>query len=147
MLDTVDFADWTASAVGTWTVCCTTALSGDENPANDMLQDSVTVLPPTAVSEGPAPLEFELVPASANPGRGILNISYALPNAGPVRLEVFDAAGRSVRTLASANLPAGRYQATWDSRDGLGRSVGSGVYYLRLSADRSVILTKLIRID
>jgi len=41
--DTVLFPDWTASPLGTHTVRCSTALTGDENPANDYKTDSVTV--------------------------------------------------------------------------------------------------------
>ena len=41
--DTVCFADWTASPLGTIPVRCSTCLVGDENPANDTLADSVLV--------------------------------------------------------------------------------------------------------
>ncbi|MEO0114568.1 MAG: FG-GAP-like repeat-containing protein [candidate division WOR-3 bacterium] len=41
--DTVHFPNWFAQRLGTWTVKCSTALLGDENPANDLVIDSVTV--------------------------------------------------------------------------------------------------------
>jgi len=40
----VDFPDWTASAVGMFRVSCATALTGDENPENDTVVDSVRVV-------------------------------------------------------------------------------------------------------
>jgi hypothetical protein len=39
----VTFNNWTASIIGTWVTKCTTMLSGDANPANDMVRDSVIV--------------------------------------------------------------------------------------------------------
>jgi YVTN family beta-propeller protein len=42
--DTVSFPDWTAGPVGNLPVTCFTDLTGDENPANDTVSDSVTVV-------------------------------------------------------------------------------------------------------
>ena len=39
----VTFSDWTAGSSGTWVTKCTTMLTGDANPANDMVHDSVIV--------------------------------------------------------------------------------------------------------
>jgi len=41
--DTITFPVWTANSVGTYPVKCSTALFGDENPANDWVIDSVIV--------------------------------------------------------------------------------------------------------
>jgi hypothetical protein len=42
--DTVAFLSWTAEPVGWLAVMCYTALVGDENPTNDTISDSVTVV-------------------------------------------------------------------------------------------------------
>ncbi len=47
--DTVDFEPWTASTLGTYIIECYTALIGDENPGNDTLFSSVTVIPGTTL--------------------------------------------------------------------------------------------------
>ncbi len=39
----VTFNNWTATLIGTWVTRCTTMLTGDANPANDMVHDSVIV--------------------------------------------------------------------------------------------------------
>jgi len=41
--DTVMFAEWTALTLGTHAIRCSTFLSGDEQPVNDTVSDSVTV--------------------------------------------------------------------------------------------------------
>jgi hypothetical protein len=43
-LDTVVFPAWTAEPVGTIPITCFTTLVGDEDPANDTIQDSIQVL-------------------------------------------------------------------------------------------------------
>jgi flagellar hook assembly protein FlgD len=55
-----------------------------------------------------------------------------LPAAGNVTLQVYDAAGRPVRTLASGFRDAGTYSVSWDARDTDGNQVPYGVYFYRL---------------
>ena len=55
-----------------------------------------------------------------------------MPEQGRVRLVVYDVAGREVRVLRQELAPAGRHETTWDAHDGAGRSLGAGVYYLRM---------------
>lgn len=70
--------------------------------------------------------------AQPNPFNPQTTFTFELPATGPVRLAVFDAAGRLVRTLVDSDLPPGRGEATWDGRDAAGRSVGSGTYLARI---------------
>ncbi len=51
-LDTVVFPAWTAEPVGSVAVRCYTSLVGDEDPANDTIQDSIQVLGPPAHDVG-----------------------------------------------------------------------------------------------
>jgi hypothetical protein len=88
---------------------------------------------PVAVGDGPAPARVELSPPAPSPVREGARFAFALPRAGEVRLELFDAQGRRVRTLAAAALPAGRYVRAWDARDEAGRPAPAGVYLVRLS--------------
>jgi hypothetical protein len=67
-----------------------------------------------------------------NPFNPRTTIKYDLPTSGPVRLSVFDLAGRLVRTLVDGNMPEGSHESDWDGRDAAGREVGSGSYLARL---------------
>jgi hypothetical protein len=61
-LDTVVFPPWTAGPVGSVMVTCYTSLTGDENPDNDTIRDSVRVLPSPLDDVGPIAV---LSPAAA----------------------------------------------------------------------------------
>ena len=83
--------------------------------------------------------------ASVSPGRSILRaspnpfgpmttVTFALLRPAPVHLAVYDLSGREVTVLTSGPRPAGEVTATWDGRDGTGREVAAGTYFLRLEA-------------
>ncbi len=73
-----------------------------------------------------------LRPASPNPFNALTNLALELSAPGQVRLRVFDARGRLQRVLNDGWLPAGRHGFDWDGRDGDGRALASGVYFVRL---------------
>jgi hypothetical protein len=79
------------------------------------------------------PLTF-LSPGRPNPFRSSAQVSFSLAQPGEVKLGVYDAAGRLVRTLADGWYPAAPHTVTWDSRDGAGRTVASGIYFVRRRA-------------
>jgi len=62
-----------------------------------------------------------------NPFNPTTEISFALPNASHVTLEVFNALGQKVATLVDEKKGAGSYQVRWD-----GAGFPSGVYFYRL---------------
>lgn len=76
--------------------------------------------------------------AIPNPFNPLTTLRFDLPVGGRVHLEVYDVAGRLVRTLLDADLPAGNHQAVWDGKDASGRGMPSGSYFARLSAGRRV---------
>jgi hypothetical protein len=92
----------------------------------------------TAVDDGGAPPAgpaFELYPATPNPFNPETTIRFESPASGEhVRLAVYDAAGRFVRTLVDGAVGAGTQAVTWNARDEAGQRVASGVYYVRLDA-------------
>jgi len=88
----------------------------------------------TTAAEDQAVLEFGLESASPSPFGTSTRIRFALPRTADVRLDVFDPAGRRVRSLASGALAAGRHEATWDGSDAHGHRVSGGLYFYRLEA-------------
>ncbi len=92
---------------------------------------------PTGADVGPGPGLSEglrLGPGFPNPFHGLVSMTYSLPVAGPVILEVFDVAGRRVRTLCGGVVQeAGLHRVCWDGRNEAGSDLGSGVYLCRLS--------------
>jgi hypothetical protein len=75
-----------------------------------------------------------LHPNQPNPFNPQTTIQFALRNAGPASLEVFDVTGRRVTTLLRGSLDAGPHRIAWNGTDASGRSVASGVYLYRLKS-------------
>lgn len=83
------------------------------------------------VSGVPEPVAHSLQ-VQPNPFNPRTKIRFDLSEAGPVRLSVFDLAGRLIRTLVDESMPLGNGEAVWDGRDSSGKEVGSGSYLARL---------------
>ncbi|MBI2504721.1 MAG: fibronectin type III domain-containing protein [Candidatus Latescibacteria bacterium] len=82
-----------------------------------------------------------------NPFNPTTTITYALPQAGPAELRVYDVLGQQIRTLvARADHPAGFYTTTWDGLDSAGRPVGNGLYFYRLEAGAFTQVRKMMMI-
>lgn len=80
-----------------------------------------------------------------NPFNPRTQIAFELPGSGRVSLEVFDVAGRAVRTLVDGQLlPAGTHSVFWDGRDGSGRQVAAGAYFYRLLSDRESVTRRMV---
>jgi len=79
-----------------------------------------------------------------NPLRSRTAVEYAVPVAGHVSVQVYDATGRVVRNLVGQNMPAGRYAATWDGRAANGRRVAEGVYFCKLVTPAGTRQQKLV---
>lgn len=88
---------------------------------------------------------LRLGPGRPNPfGHGTV-AELALPRSAPVLLEVLDVGGRRVRVLVDERRERGIHRIVWDGRDSSGRSVASGVYYLRVTALGQTITAKAVR--
>ncbi|MCX6640029.1 MAG: T9SS type A sorting domain-containing protein [bacterium] len=74
-----------------------------------------------------APTEFALVGAYPNPFNPTTTISFTLPDAGSVKLSVFDVNGREVANLVNGYRTAGSHNVTFDASH-----LTSGVYIYRL---------------
>ncbi len=66
--------------------------------------------------------------AAPNPFNPATTLRFALAEAGPARLEVFDVAGRRVATLCDEVLAAGPHAIAWRPQD-----LASGTYLARLT--------------
>lgn len=89
-------------------------------------------LTPVAVGDGALTPRTFLAGARPNPFNPMTTIRFGVESRGPVRLVVLDVSGRVVRTLVDGPRAAGAYAARWDGRDGEGRQVASGTYFVRL---------------
>jgi hypothetical protein len=146
--DTLDFAGWDALALGTFPVVCSTMLSTDMNPANNTLQDSVTVGVYTSIAEQSGlPKVIALERPVPDPMRGVATIRFSLPRRTQASVSIRSATGALVRTLLNSSLLPAHYSLAWDGRDEQGRRAAPGVYFWRLEADNATLTRKAIKID
>jgi hypothetical protein len=72
------------------------------------------------------------------PSRGEVHVVWeTLTLRGPIQVEIFDVAGRSVSWREVGRLPRGRYRFDWDGRALDGGAVPSGVYFVRVHSGGS----------
>jgi len=79
------------------------------------------------------PTRFALRQNRPNPFNATTTVWFDLPVGAMVRLEVFDAQGRRIETLANRYFPPGSHAVPWNPSAG-GRRIGPGVYFYRLDA-------------
>ncbi len=92
-----------------------------------------TLTPSGALAVGDdVPRAVALSLVGANPSRGGASLRLALPTAQRVKLAVYDAAGRQVRSLVDGDRAAGAWTVGWDGIDEAGRAAPSGLYFARL---------------
>jgi flagellar hook assembly protein FlgD len=72
--------------------------------------------------------------ATPNPLNPQTKLTFTLSQSGRVRVLVYDARGRYVKTLLDENRYAGDQTLTWDGSDSRSRKVSSGVYMFRIVA-------------
>jgi hypothetical protein len=94
--------------------------------------------------EDPVALTLELLPNTPNPFNPETAFRFAVPQATQVKLEVYDLAGRHVRTLVDGLVQAGWQTARWDGRSDGGARVASGVYFCRLEAGTRELSRKVV---
>ncbi|HKK20566.1 MAG TPA: S8 family serine peptidase [candidate division Zixibacteria bacterium] len=93
----------------------------------------------TQIGGADLPYSFGLDQNYPNPFNPTTQISFEIPQAAHVTLEVFNMAGQKVATLADENMTAGAHTVTWNASDN-----SSGVYLYRLQAGNQIDSRKMI---
>jgi hypothetical protein len=98
----------------------------------------------TLASPTEKPIKFMLIQNSPNPFNPGTEIKYGLPSDCQVKLEVYNALGQKVATIADGHEKAGYKLSAWDGRDARGKEVPSGVYFYRLQAGRFTDVKRMV---
>jgi hypothetical protein len=131
-----------AGAAGSYYKLIAVDSHGNESPVS-LLSPSGTVdvtTPPTAWA-------LALAPALPNPSARVTTCRFTLPSEGRVRVTMHDAAGRLVRVLIDARMPAGEHSVRWTGEHEAGGRMPSGLYFARLAFAGRVLTTKVARVE
>jgi len=67
-----------------------------------------------------------------NPFNSSTTINFNVEKDSPVQIAIYDLLGRRVQTLVDERRATGSYRAVWNGCDNTGRSVASGIYFVRM---------------
>lgn len=105
------------------------------------------ILTPNGVPDEPLPVTVSLEQNYPNPFNAQTVISFAVEQRAQIRLDIYDIAGRRVRSLFDGPVDAGERQIIWDGRDDTQSPVSSGIYFSVLKTlENSAISQKMLLI-
>jgi len=114
-------------------------------PNGESAYSNIVSARPTGDSDGVVlPVVTALTGNYPNPFNPETVISFSLAREGKVSIDIYNMRGQKVRSLLEGVYGAGVHSAVWNGCDGLGRSVGSGVYFYRMSAGEFVSVRKMV---
>ena len=111
----------------------------NENYIQEILIDS-----PTGVEVDAAPAAFVVGQNFPNPFNPTTTITFAIPNDGNVRVEVYDILGQRVATLVDNSLSAGNHSVVWNATNERGNEVAAGVYFYTIKAGSHAATKRMI---
>ena len=86
--------------------------------------DSIKGVITSQVSVDEAPAAFSVAQNTPNPFNPTTTISFNIPEAGNVTVDIFNVAGQRVDTVASDFMSSGSHTVTWDAS-----GFSAGVYF------------------
>lgn len=78
--------------------------------------------------------KFRLHQNYPNPFNSSTKIEYQLMIPSKTRVQIYNIAGKLIRTLVDDRQPAGHFVISWDGRDDMDRNVATGVYFCQIRA-------------
>jgi flagellar hook assembly protein FlgD len=71
-------------------------------------------------------------------------IKFALSKSGNVKIDVYNSAGRRVVALINGTMGAGYHTVRWQRKDGSGRILPRGTYFIRLKTESITDVKKIV---
>lgn len=114
----------------------------DMSGCNPCLEDCANALS----IPGDSPQGTPIAAFAPNPFLSGTSIQLTLEHQATTHFEIFDLAGRLVRSTAPQSFAAGNHQLTWDGANDQGVSVPAGVYYVRIVAGTNTEMHRVVRL-
>ena len=85
--------------------------------------------------------------ARPNPSDSDAEIRFTLDQPSPIRVTIYNIAGRTVRRIVTpGSYGAGPHAVAWDGADGGGHTVPAGIYFVRIESFDRAVTTRLVRV-
>lgn len=85
-----------------------------------------------------------LLSVHPNPFRNRVLIAYNVPHQSDIEIGLHNILGQNLKTLVKGKAEPGKYTLQWNGKDELGRQLPDGVYFIRLSAGKKTLTTKVL---
>ncbi len=90
------------------------------------------------------PKEFALSQNYPNPFNPSTRFSVDIPMKSNVEIVIYDLLGQEVASLMSGEQSPGTYEVLWDGRDARGIGAPTGIYFVRMNADKFTTVRKIM---
>ena len=89
------------------------------------------------------PNKLTLNPSYPNPFNPNTKISFNLPKSSKIKSQIVDINGRGIANLLNNSLDSGTYNVNWNGTSDSGVNMSSGIYFIILNVDGSILTQKL----
>ena len=116
---------------------CLIKVIDTESGQADSSDNIFTILDPTSVVDTKSesvPDKFELLQNYPNPFNPTTRISFNIPTATRVRLDIYNIRGELINRLVDKQQSPGVYEIVWDGKNMSGQQMSSGIYFYKLYA-------------
>ncbi|MDO8548854.1 MAG: LamG-like jellyroll fold domain-containing protein, partial [Ignavibacteria bacterium] len=90
------------------------------------------------------PENYSLLQNYPNPFNGETTIKFQVSNESNVKLEIFNVLGQKVKTLVNEQKLPGFYSISWGSRNDAGKTMNSGIYFIRFISNNFSEIKKMM---
>jgi hypothetical protein len=137
-------ADQTGTAPGIWIWDTSADTLLTSSPKSTGLPPFQICFSVTASSPAELPAALSLGANYPNPFNPVTTIPFSLEKGGHVEMNVYDAAGRKIHTVAKGHFTAGAHEVIWNGIGSDGRASASGVYFIRMKSAGEIAVRKIV---
>jgi hypothetical protein len=91
-----------------------------------------------------APTKYSLEQNYPNPFNPSTTIKFSVPQAGMVKVKIYDASGNLIRELFNQYVQQGSFNIVWNGADSRGNKVASGIYIYKMESQNYTMSKKMV---
>jgi hypothetical protein len=88
--------------------------------------------------------KFMLYKPFPSPFTGRIFVRFSIPEERELKLNIYDVAGRLVRTLINSRMKSGEHCIIWDGKDEEDRPLPAGIYFVKVDCKKEFYTEKII---